>query len=141
MNAPDVLVAATILDLVKKLVPTWWDMVGYVGQFMFFSRFLFQWLASERRGHSYIPIYFWWLSISGSLITVIYLLWTKDPPIPILLGQGVGLVAYTRNLLLIRRHRRLRRAVAVEPGDALYVRSDDEHAGHDGSSGNAASGG
>jgi lipid-A-disaccharide synthase-like uncharacterized protein len=134
MNTPALLVAVTVLELVKKLVPTWWDVVGYFGQLMFFSRFLFQWLASERRGHSYIPIYFWWISICGSLITVIYLLWTKNPPIPILLGQAVGLVAYTRNLVLIRKHRRLTRAAAVEPGDALYVRPDDGQAGRESTS-------
>jgi lipid-A-disaccharide synthase-like uncharacterized protein len=125
MNASDLLVALTGGELLKKLAPTWWDAVGYIGQLLFFSRFLFQWLASERRGHSYIPVYFWWLSISGAVITVVYLLWTKNPPVPILLGQAVGLVAYTRNLVLIRKHRRLSRATTkVEPGDALYVRPE-----------------
>jgi len=124
MSAPDLLVALSGGELLTKLLPKWWDVVGYVGQLLFFSRFLFQWLASERRGHSYIPVYFWWLSISGAVITVIYLLWTKDPPIPILLGQAVGLVAYTRNLLLIRKHRRLSRVARVEPGDALYTHPD-----------------
>jgi lipid-A-disaccharide synthase-like uncharacterized protein len=131
MNAPDLLVALSAGEMLRRLVPTQWDIVGYVGQMLFFSRFLFQWLASERRGHSYIPVYFWWLSISGAVITVIYLLWTKDPPIPILLGQAVGLTAYTRNLVLIRKHRRLSRIAEVEPGDALYVRPEAADA-HDG---------
>jgi lipid-A-disaccharide synthase-like uncharacterized protein len=124
MSAADLLVALRSGELLRKLTPTWWDVVGYVGQLLFFSRFFFQWLASERRGHSYIPVYFWWLSISGAVITVVYLLWTKNPPVPMLLGQAVGLVAYTRNLVLIRKHRRLSRAVKVEPGDALYVRPE-----------------
>ncbi|MBN1918979.1 MAG: lipid-A-disaccharide synthase N-terminal domain-containing protein [Verrucomicrobia bacterium] len=124
MSVVDLLVALTTGELLRKLVPTWWDVVGYIGQMLFFSRFLFQWLASERRGHSYIPVYFWWLSISGAVITVVYLLWKKDPPIPILLGQAVGLMAYSRNLLLIRKHRRIMEAARVEPGDALYAHPD-----------------
>ncbi len=124
------LVASGISEHIEKLMPTWWDAVGYGGQMLFFSRFFFQWLASERRGHSYIPVYFWWLSISGAIVTVVYLLGCEKPLIPILLGQVVGLVVYSRNLVLIRRHRRLTKAAALEPGDALYIRPNGEASGN-----------
>ncbi len=101
-----------------------WDLLGFVAQGMFFSRFLFQWLASERRGHSYVPVYFWWISLGGALLLLVYLFGLERPPVPIILGQGVGLFVYSRNLVLIRRKRRLDKAAAVEAGDSLYVHPD-----------------
>ncbi len=101
-----------------------WDILGFVAQAMFFSRFLFQWLASERRGHSYVPVYFWWISLGGALLLLVYLVGLERPPVPILLGQCFGMLVYARNLILIRRKRRLDRALAVEAGDTLYVHGD-----------------
>ena len=78
-------------------------MLGMLGQVMFFSRFLVQWIASEKKGKSTIPLSFWWLSIGGGLLLLIYALWREDPVIT--LGQSVGLFVYVRNLVLIRRHK------------------------------------
>ena len=78
-------------------------MLGMLGQVMFFSRFLVQWIASEKKGKSTIPVSFWHLSIGGGLLLLIYALWRKDPVIT--LGQLVGLFVYIRNLMLIYRHK------------------------------------
>ena len=78
-------------------------MLGMLGQVMFFSRFLVQWIASEKKGKSTIPVSFWHLSIGGGLLLLIYALWRKDPVIT--LGQLVGLFVYVRNLMLIYRHK------------------------------------
>ena len=78
-------------------------MLGMLGQVMFFSRFLVQWIASEKKGKSTIPVSFWHLSIGGGLLLLIYALWRKDPVIT--LGQLVGLFVYVRNLILIHRHK------------------------------------
>ena len=78
-------------------------MLGMLGQVLFFSRFLVQWIASEKKGKSTIPLSFWWLSIGGGLLLLIYALWREDPVIT--LGQLVGLFVYVRNLVLIRRHK------------------------------------
>ena len=78
-------------------------MLGMLGQVLFFSRFLVQWIASEKKGKSTIPLSFWWLSIGGGLLLLIYALWREDPVIT--LGQSVGLFVYLRNLVLIRRHK------------------------------------
>ena len=66
-----------------------WDTVGFVGQAMFFSRFLVQWIASERAKRSYIPPLFWWLSISGGLISLVYAIGIHN--VVFTLGQSVGL--------------------------------------------------
>ena len=78
-----------------------WVGIGLAGQACFFSRFLVQWLASERRGRSVVPRAFWYLSISGGLILLSYSLWRRDPVF--ILGQSVGLFVYIRNLVLLRR--------------------------------------
>ncbi len=78
-------------------------MLGMLGQGLFFSRFLVQWLASEKKGKSTIPHSFWYLSIGGGLLLLLYAIWRKDPVIT--LGQAVGLFVYVRNLMLIRRHK------------------------------------
>jgi lipid-A-disaccharide synthase-like uncharacterized protein len=78
-----------------------WVGIGLAGQACFFSRFLVQWLASERRGKSVVPRAFWYLSISGGLILLTYSLWRRDPVF--ILGQSVGLFVYMRNLMLLRR--------------------------------------
>ena len=78
-------------------------MLGMLGQALFFSRFLVQWIASEKRGRSVVPLSFWYLSIGGGGLLLVYALWRQDPVI--VLGQAVGLFVYVRNLMLIRRHK------------------------------------
>lgn len=78
-----------------------WIGVGLAGQVCFFSRFLVQWIASERRGRSVVPRAFWYLSIAGGLTLLSYSLWRRDPVF--ILGQSVGLFVYLRNLMLLRR--------------------------------------
>jgi lipid-A-disaccharide synthase-like uncharacterized protein len=83
---------------------TLWIAIGFLGQALFTSRFLVQWIASERRGESVIPLVFWWLSILGGLTLLSYALWRQDPVF--ILGQATGLLVYARNLILIGRKRR-----------------------------------
>ncbi len=84
-------------------------MLGMLGQVLFFSRFLVQWVASEKKGRSVVPLSFWYLSIGGGGLLLVYALWRKDPVI--VLGQAVGLFVYVRNLMLIHR----RKAVSPSP--------------------------
>jgi lipid-A-disaccharide synthase-like uncharacterized protein len=83
---------------------TLWIAIGFLGQALFTSRFLIQWIASERLGESVIPLAFWWFSILGGLTLLSYALWRQDPVF--IIGQATGLVVYTRNLILIARKRR-----------------------------------
>jgi lipid-A-disaccharide synthase-like uncharacterized protein len=75
--------------------------IGLVGQSLFASRFLYQWVYSERLGKSSIPIMFWYLSIFGGFFLLIYAIFRKDPII--ILGQTTGIFIYLRNLFLIYR--------------------------------------
>ena len=78
-------------------------MLGLLGQLMFSSRFLVQWITSEKKGKSTIPVAFWYLSIAGGLMVLTYAIWREDPVI--ILGQSAGLIVYVRNLVLIHRHK------------------------------------
>ncbi len=78
-----------------------WIVFGLVGQTMFFLRFLIQWIVSERKKESVIPIQFWFLSIAGSLILLVYAIQRKDPVF--IIGQSTGSIIYIRNLVLIHR--------------------------------------
>ena len=82
---------------------TVWIGIGFLGQALFSARFLIQWLASERLGRSVVPLAFWWFSLAGGATLLSYALWRGDPVF--VLGQGLGLVVYLRNLMLIRQHR------------------------------------
>lgn len=73
--------------------------IGFAGQFFFFMRFFVQWIASEIKKQSYIPRIFWYFSIAGSVLLLSYAVWRKDPVF--IVGQSVGIVVYTRNLILI----------------------------------------
>jgi lipid-A-disaccharide synthase-like uncharacterized protein len=83
-----------------------WLAVGFLGQAFFSMRFLVQWVASERKRESVIPLSFWFFSIGGGLALLTYAIYRLDPVF--ILGQGAGLFVYSRNLYLIRRkHRQL----------------------------------
>jgi lipid-A-disaccharide synthase-like uncharacterized protein len=76
-----------------------WVAFGLVGQVLFGSRFIVQWLASEKRKESYIPVVFWYLSLSGGIITAIYAIHIRDTVFTV--AQCAGLLVYARNLMLI----------------------------------------
>ena len=74
-------------------------MIGFIGQGLFASRFIIQWIYSEKKGESYIPVVFWYLSIFGGIGLLTYALFRKDPVI--IIGQLFGIFIYLRNLILI----------------------------------------
>lgn len=85
-----------------------WLAVGFLGQAFFSARFLVQWIASERKKKSVIPIYFWYFSIGGGFTLFLYAVYRRDPVF--ILGQGAGLFVYVRNLYFIHRKPRLAEA-------------------------------
>lgn len=80
---------------------TIWIATGFLGQGLFFGRWIVQWLASERSASSKVPISFWYLSLIGGLITLAYAIYRKDPVF--IAGQSIGSIVYVRNLMLIYR--------------------------------------
>ena len=97
-------------------IPMVWLLVGLGGQLAFSSRFLMQWVASERRKKSVVPELFWWLSLAGGACLLSYALLRRDPVF--ILGQTGGLLIYSRNLMLIYQHKRERAQSPVLPSGA-----------------------
>lgn len=85
-----------------------WLVFGFLGQTLFSIRFLVQWIASERRKESYIPVAFWFFSLGGGAVLLTYAIHRKDPVF--IVGQAAGLLIYLRNLALIHRKRVARAA-------------------------------
>ena len=93
-------VAKVLLDFWE--LPLWekvWLAIGLTGQLLFGARFLVQWIVSERRKRSVIPVVFWHLSLVGSVILLSYAIHTRDPVF--ILGLSLNSLVYLRNLWLI----------------------------------------
>ena len=82
----------------------WWVLLGYLAQIMFTMRFMVQWIASERAGKMVMPIAFWFFSIGGGMLLLLYALYIRDPVF--ILGPGFGVFVYARNLYFELRDRR-----------------------------------
>jgi lipid-A-disaccharide synthase-like uncharacterized protein len=78
-----------------------WLGFGLLGQALFSARFIVQWIASERRRRSVVPLAFWYFSLAGGVTLLAYAIYRRDPVF--ILGQGAGLFVYARNLWLIYR--------------------------------------
>jgi lipid-A-disaccharide synthase-like uncharacterized protein len=83
---------------------TFWETMGFLGQAMFAGRFLVQWIVSEKKRDSVMPIAFWWLSLFGGLLLLSYAISRRDRVI--IIGQAIGPVVYLRNLMLLGKGNR-----------------------------------
>lgn len=92
----------------------WWVVLGLIAQGLFTMRFLVQWIASERAGHSVIPLAFWLFSIGGGILLLVYALYRRDPVF--IAGQAFGVFVYLRNLYFVMRDRREK--VSTKPSAA-----------------------
>lgn len=79
-----------------------WVVLGLLGQVLFACRMVVQWIASEKERRSVVPVAFWWISLCGATMLLVYFVWRKD--VVGILGQATGWVIYVRNLVLIHRN-------------------------------------
>ena len=80
---------------------TLWLTIGFLGQGLFFMRFFVQWLASEKARKSVVPEMFWYFSLGGGIVLLSYAIYRQDPVF--IMGQGMGLMIYLRNIYFLRR--------------------------------------
>ena len=80
-----------------------WAALGFAAQFLFMMRFGVQWIASERAGRSVMPVTFWFFSVAGGVLLLVYAIKRQD--LVFITGQALGLLIYGRNLRLIFRER------------------------------------
>ncbi len=109
--------ARTWLFHVLNISSPWgvaWVGLGLLGQVLFTGRMIVQWLVSERAHRSVVPPVFWWMSLVGATMLLVYFGWRRD--IVGVLGQGAGWLIYLRNLVLI--YRPIRETSALTPSHA-----------------------
>jgi lipid-A-disaccharide synthase-like uncharacterized protein len=99
-----------------------WKIVGWVGNAVFFSRFFFQWYATEKQKRVVVPLTFWWLSLIGSLLLLIYGLHQRDSVF--IFAYAFTWIPYIRNLIIHHRHARARQTCStcatVSPASANF---------------------
>ncbi|AYA36362.1 lauroyl acyltransferase [Hymenobacter oligotrophus] len=87
--------------MLSSRIPGGWLLLGAVGQTVFLLRFVYQWLYSERKGESVLPLGFWLVSFVGSVMILVYAALRHDAVL--ILGNVFGTVVYARNIVLLRR--------------------------------------
>ena len=80
-----------------------WTTVGFVGQATFGGRFILQWIVSEYRKRSHVPTAFWFMSLIGSLVLLVYSIHRREPIF--VLGFSINTLIYVRNIHLIYKHK------------------------------------
>jgi len=118
MITPDPVLFSLQLYGSKPIVITPWTFFGLVGNVLFSTRVLIQWIASERQKKSIAPVTFWWTSLAATLIMIGYS--AQRAELAFLLGYSVNVVPYTRNLMLIYSLRRLWHVLSYIASAAIF---------------------
>jgi len=117
-----------------------WLSVGLFGQAMFSMRFIIQWIVSEKKRDSVVPIAFWYFSLAGATIVLAYGIYKVEPVL--IIGQSTGFVIYLRNLYFIHKRKHAELEVANPDGDGMAGEGDgpgqEDSTGASGSPGNSA---
>jgi lipid-A-disaccharide synthase-like uncharacterized protein len=82
-----------------------WKVIGWVGNVTFFSRFIVQWYATEKRKQVVVPVAFWWLSLAGTFLLLSYALFYRSDSV-FIFAYAFSWIPYARNLVIHRRHAR-----------------------------------
>src|SRR5215475_2125339 len=81
-----------------------WNIIGWTGQLVFFSRFFVQWYATEKKKQVVVPPVFWWLSIIGSLLLLVYAVF-YDKHYVVIFSYAFSWIPYIRNLMIHQKHK------------------------------------
>jgi lipid-A-disaccharide synthase-like uncharacterized protein len=82
----------------NEAIPDWLLWLGIIAQLIFTFRFVYQWIYSERKKVSHLPVGFWRLSALGAALIIVYAIYRKDPVL--LIGHGAGMIIYIRNIFI-----------------------------------------
>lgn len=96
-----------VYDLDKLLrnenIPNWLLALGIVAQLVFIFRFVYQWISSEKKKDSHLPMGFWAISLTGSILILSYAILRVDKVL--FLAHSIGMFVYIRNMYLMRKQK------------------------------------
>jgi lipid-A-disaccharide synthase-like uncharacterized protein len=81
-----------------------WNIIGWLGNGAFLMRFLVQWHATEKQKKVVVPALFWWLSLVGSLLLLVYAVFYNKHYV-IIFSYALNWIPYIRNLIIHYRHK------------------------------------
>ena len=87
----------------NESIPEWLLLLGIISQLLFTFRFIYQWIYSEKRKESHLPLGFWLISLFGSFLILVYAAFRRDPVL--LAGQLTGFIVYFRNIVIIQKNK------------------------------------
>ncbi|GAB3293412.1 lipid-A-disaccharide synthase N-terminal domain-containing protein [Hymenobacter tenuis] len=93
----------SLRGMLDNRIPSGVLLLGAFGQTIFLLRFVYQWIYSERKGESSLPLSFWLISFIGSILILVYAMLRQD--VVLIIGNVFGTVVYARNIVLLRRER------------------------------------
>ncbi len=99
IDALETEVARLNARLEAEKIPAMWLVVGFFGQFIFGMRFIVQWIATELKKKSVVPVAFWYLSLTGTIVLLSYSIYKRDPVF--IAGFSLNMIIYLRNLYFI----------------------------------------
>lgn len=85
----------------QENIATWLLILGIVAQLVFVFRFVYQWISSERKKESHLPLGFWVISLVGSMLILTYAIFRED--IVLFLAHSIGMLVYLRNIFIWRK--------------------------------------
>jgi lipid-A-disaccharide synthase-like uncharacterized protein len=101
---------------------SWWKAVGWAGNAVFSSRFIVQWYATEKKKQVVVPTAFWWLSLIGSLLLLVYGLRQKDSVF--IFAYAFTWIPYIRNLMIHHKNNKAKqlcqKCETISPARANY---------------------
>ena len=81
-----------------------WNIIGGLGQAVFFSRFYVQWYATEKKKQVVVPVLFWWLSLAGTFLLLFFSIFYVKKTV-VIAGYALAWMPYVRNLVIHKRHK------------------------------------
>jgi lipid-A-disaccharide synthase-like uncharacterized protein len=104
-----------------------WKLVGYLGVALFAGRWLVQVFVSKAHGRPVVPRFFWYMSITGSLLLLAYFTFGKNDSVGVLSNLFPACVAgYNLWLDLAPRRRRRRTGAAPEATSLWPVEAEED---------------